>query len=90
LVSDASHASTPSDSEARDLLLRQWQTWRAADNVTRAWTQFLAADGRERERLHRCYIGTLDVEDRAAAELERMINPYARQRTGHDTPARSS
>jgi hypothetical protein len=85
LVSDASHPSKPSDSEARDLLLSQWQTWQsAAENVTRAWNNCLAAEGGERDQQYRCSIRTLDVEDQEAAELERMINPNARQRTGHD------
>jgi hypothetical protein len=52
-----------------------WRAWRcAAQKATRAWNEWLAADGCARPERYRCYVCALAEEEQAAAELERTIN----------------
>jgi hypothetical protein len=59
----------------------QWDSWRrSAQKVTRAWSEWLATDGRQRPELFGCYVRALTEEEQAAAELERMLHLGARGR----------
>jgi hypothetical protein len=61
------------EGESREPL--EWRAWRrAARRVTRAWNEWLAADGGERAERYRRYIVALVEEERAAIELARAIN----------------
>lgn len=52
---------------------REWLAWwRSAQRVTRAWNEWLAADGSRRPDVYRRYVSALAAEERAAAELERL------------------
>ena len=53
---------------------RQWLAWRrSAQRVTRAWNEWLAADRSDRPDIYRCYLTALAEEERAAAEVERVV-----------------
>jgi hypothetical protein len=69
------HPSDPAPSQTPESQFVPWRIWRrAAQKTTRAWNEWLAADGRDRpERYHR-YICALTEEEQAAAELERAVN----------------
>jgi hypothetical protein len=41
--------------------------------VARAWNEWLAADNYQRLDSYRRYLSALDAEERAAAELERVV-----------------
>jgi len=63
-----SHASDPAGSEAGKRQPQQWDSWRrSTQRVTRAWNEWLAADGRQRAERCRCYVSALAREERAAA-----------------------
>jgi hypothetical protein len=67
-----SHPSAPIPSQAAEPELVPWSAWRsAAQKATRAWNEWLAADGQERSELYHCYVCALAEEEQAAAELER-------------------
>ena len=62
-------ASQPGERESG-----QWLAWRrSAQQVTRAWNEWLAADGRQRPAIYRRYLTALAEEERAAAEIERVV-----------------
>ena len=68
------HRSDPASRGVAEGQPEQWQTWRrAAQRVSRAWNEWLAADGRDRLELYRRYVGALAEEERAAAALERVL-----------------
>jgi hypothetical protein len=70
-----SHPSDPARSQLAEPEFVQWRAWRcAAQKATRAWNQWLAADGRERPERYRAYVSALDEEEQAAGELERAVN----------------
>jgi hypothetical protein len=73
-----------SDAEAHRATLRrakQLMEWRrSAQRVTRAWNAWLAAERRDRSLRYHAFVAALAEEDRAAAELERMID---RSEAGH-------
>ena len=50
----------------------EWR--RCAQKVTRAWSEWLAADRGVRAELWLCYLSALAEEERAAAALERTVN----------------
>jgi hypothetical protein len=53
----------------------QWRAWRrAAQKATRAWNEWLAADGHERPERYLCYVSALADEEQAAVEIERSIS----------------
>ena len=78
-------ASQPSDSAANEVEERQsrlWRAWRrSAQKVTRTWNEWLAADSRDDAEFYRRYTSALDHEERAAAEIEGMLN---REGSGQD------
>jgi hypothetical protein len=51
--------------------LEEWR--RSAQRVRRTWNAWLAADGHERRVWYRAFVAALAEEERAAAEVERMI-----------------
>jgi hypothetical protein len=70
-----SHPSDPAPSQTAEPEFVRWRAWRsAAQKATRAWNEWLAADGRQRPELYRCYVCALAEEELAAAELERTFN----------------
>jgi hypothetical protein len=90
-ASGASHPSEPFGDEAVERQSRQWQTWRrSAQKVTRAWHEWLAADGRHRAAFYRRYISALTEEERAAAELELIINLAAEAKDASDCTSSSA
>jgi predicted TIM-barrel fold metal-dependent hydrolase len=53
---------------------RQLQDWRrSAQRVTRTWNAWLAAERRDRPARYRAFVAALSDEERAAAEVERMV-----------------
>jgi hypothetical protein len=69
------HPSDPASRRSAEPELVPWRAWRsAAQKATRAWNEWLAADGSERPALYRCYVYALAEEEQAAAELERTVN----------------
>ena len=74
----ADGVSPPSDpvvSQGGNRQARRWRAWRrSAQDVTRAWNAWLAADSRERGESYRRYVAALSQEERAAAEIKRSIN----------------
>ena len=54
---------------------QQLQDWRrSAQRVTRAWNAWLAAESRDRAMRYRVFVAALADEERAAAEVERMVD----------------
>jgi hypothetical protein len=54
---------------------QQLQDWRrSAQRVTRAWNAWLAADSGDRLIRYRGFVAALADEERAARELERMVD----------------
>ena len=70
---------------------RQMQEWRrSAQRVTRAWNAWLAAEGRDRGVRYHAFAAALADEERAAAEVERMIGlPQAAEYVTTTDPGRS-
>ena len=87
----ASHPRQPCGGDAVERQSREWQTWRrAARKVTRAWSEWLAADARHRAASYSCYTSTLAEEERAAAEIELIVNRSAEAKDASDRiPANS-
>jgi hypothetical protein len=52
-------------------LLQDWR--RSAQQVTRAWNTWLAAEHRERSDRYLSYVSALADEERTAAEVQRLI-----------------
>ncbi len=74
LAVDPSDVSNPGESQPGERQSAQWLSWRrSAQRVTRAWNEWLAADGRDRPDIYRCYLTALAEEERAAAEVERVV-----------------
>jgi hypothetical protein len=70
-VADHSDAGTDDTTAQETQRLVEWR--RSAQRVTRAWNAWLAADGRDRALRYRVFVAALADEERAAAEVERMI-----------------
>jgi hypothetical protein len=64
------HGSEPT-AEPQSGQLDEWR--RCAQRVTRAWNAWLATDGQERRAWYRAFVQALAEEERAAAEVERMM-----------------
>jgi hypothetical protein len=80
-AADRSDAGIP---ERRLQQTQQLQEWRrSAQRVTRAWKAWLAAEGRDRGVRYHAFAAALADEERAAAEVERMIE--IPQAAGHVT-----
>lgn len=74
LATDPSGVSDPGKSQRGERESCQWLAWRrSAQRVTRAWNEWLAADCRHRPEICRCYLTALAEEERAAAEVERVV-----------------
>jgi heme oxygenase len=58
--------------------MMEWR--RAAQRLTRAWNAWLAVGGSDRGVRYRAFEAALADEERAAAEVERMVN---RAEAGH-------
>jgi len=75
---DNPRAAEHSDAGNPEATLRQTQQlqhWRrSAQRVTRAWNAWLAAEPRDRAIRYRVLMGALADEEKAAAEVERMID----------------
>jgi len=70
----ASQPSDPVGNEAVGQQSREWNAWRrSAQQVTRTWNEWLAADGRERDASYTRHISALTEEERAAAEIELSV-----------------
>jgi hypothetical protein len=71
-------AADHSDAGIPETTLRQTQQLqdcrRSAQRVTRAWNAWLAADGDDRAMCYRAFVAALADEERAAAEIERMVD----------------
>jgi len=71
-------ASDHSDAETRERTLRQpqeLQEWRrSAQRVTRAWNAWLAADGHDPAIRYRIFVAALADEERAATDVQRMVD----------------
>ena len=81
-TNDASHPSDLARDEVGKGQSRPWHAWRrSAQNVTRTWNEWLAADRRDDADFYRRYTSALDQEERDAAEIERMVS---RATTGQD------
>jgi hypothetical protein len=68
-------AQEPTSREARNGTSAQREAWRrAAQSVTRAWSEWsaAAADSRRRPELYRRYTSALDEEEQAAAALQEL------------------
>jgi hypothetical protein len=69
------HPSDPAASQTSEPEFVPWRAWRcAAQRTTRTWNEWLAADGRERPELYRCYLSALAEEEQAAVAIERAVN----------------
>ena len=65
---------------ATDRVSPQREAWRrAAQSVTRTWSEWQAADSRRRSELYTRYTSALDEEEQAAATLERLLTDDAPQ-----------
>ena len=70
-----SHPSDPTPSQTTEPESVQWRAWRrATQKATRTWNEWLAADGRDRPELYRCYVSALAEEEQAAVAIERAVN----------------
>ena len=70
-VADNSDAGTDETTLRRNQQLLEWR--RSAQRVTRAWNAWLAAESRDRGVRYGAFVAALADEERAAAEVERMI-----------------
>lgn len=71
-VADHRDAGTDTATLRQTEQLMQWR--RSAQRVTRAWNAWLAAERRDRSVRYRAFVAALAEEERAAAEVERMID----------------
>ena len=77
-VADHRDAGTPETTLRQTQQLQDWR--RSAQRVTRAWNAWLAAESRDRDVRYRAFVAALGDEERAAAEVERMVElPEARE-----------
>lgn len=62
----------PREAEPDQSHLREWRS--SAQRVSRAWDAWLAAEGHERSLRYGALVSALADEERAAAEVERIVN----------------
>jgi hypothetical protein len=87
-VADHSDARIEATALRQTRQMREWR--RSAQRVTRAWNAWLAAEGRDRGVRYRAFDAALADEERAAAEVERMIElPQAAEYATTPDPGRS-
>ena len=81
LAASQESAKEPTSREARSGISPQREAWRrAAQSVTRTWSEWsaAAADSRGRPELYRRYISALDEEEQAAAALQEVQSDEGR------------
>ena len=71
-AADHSDAGIPETTPHQTQQLQDWR--RSAQRVTRAWNAWLAADRRDRAMRYHAFVAALADEERAAAEVERMVD----------------
>ena len=71
-VRDCGDAETADTTPRATRQLMEWR--RSAQRVTRAWHAWLAAESRDRGERYRAFVAALAEEERAAAEVERIIH----------------
>jgi predicted TIM-barrel fold metal-dependent hydrolase len=71
-AADQSDAGIPETTLHQTQQLQDWR--RSAQRVTRAWNAWLAAESRDRAIRYRAFVAALADEERAAAEVERMVD----------------
>ena len=76
-IADDSDAGTDETALRQAQLLQDWR--RSAQRVARAWNGWLAAESRDREVRYRAFVAALGEEERAAAEVERMVELPTRE-----------
>jgi len=60
--------------DAPERQTHQWRRWRrCAQDVTRSWNEWLAADHRRSAECYRRYVSALAAEERAAADFEHTL-----------------
>ena len=70
-AADQSDVGIPETTLQQTQRLQDWR--RSAQRVTRAWNAWLAAETRDRAIRYRVLVAALADEERAAAEVERMV-----------------
>jgi hypothetical protein len=86
----ASHPGDPASHQMAEPHSEQWDAWRfAAQSTTRAWNEWLAADGRERPELYRSYVCALAKEEQAAVAIARSVSYEATAQEARDTASES-
>lgn len=71
-VCDCGDAGTDGTTPRQTRQLIEWR--RSAQRVTRAWHAWLAAESRDRGERYRAFEAALADEERAATEVERIID----------------
>jgi hypothetical protein len=71
-AADHSDAGLPETTLHQTQQLQDWR--RSAQRVTRAWNAWLAAESRDRAIRYSVFVAALADEERAAAEVERMVD----------------
>jgi hypothetical protein len=71
-VRDCGDAGTDGTTPRQTRQLIEWR--RSAQRVTRAWHAWLAAESRDRGERYRAFEAALAEEERAATEVERIID----------------
>jgi predicted TIM-barrel fold metal-dependent hydrolase len=71
-AADHSDAGIPETTLQQTQQLQDWR--RSAQRVTRAWNAWLAAERRDRAIRYRAFVAALADEERAAAEVERIVD----------------
>jgi hypothetical protein len=69
---DHGDAGIPETTLQQPQQLHDWR--RSAQRVTRAWNAWLAAERRDRTIRYSVFVAALAEEERAAAEVERMVD----------------
>jgi hypothetical protein len=85
LAAPEESALEPTSREAGNGTSPQREAWRrAAQSVTRTWSEWSAADGRRRSELYSRYISALDEEEQAAAALQEQAAAALQQLQSDD------
>jgi hypothetical protein len=71
-AAEDSDAGIPGTSLRQTQQLEEWR--RSTQRVTRAWNAWLAAERRDRATRYRIFVAALADEERAAGEVERMVD----------------
>ena len=71
-AADGTDAGIPEATLRQSQQLQDWR--RSAQRVTRAWNAWLAAESRDRPLRYLAFVAALAEEERAAAEVERMVD----------------